>query len=536
MTYDEQTEEALRWEEERQARIRELRAFAPELRRAMLEELSRLESDEDGIRAEKIPQRFLWRQGDRELLEDRYWIVRGGRGSGKSALYNFLAVQYEHPELGARWAPELRYTQSVEIWGARVPRYIADVRDTLARIEERETARWALWMGMLVDRLALHFAGQEGLPALPAFMAQAQAAAHAAGARIEEPTMPSTWLPAAVKTPRPLKYWLDDFVDWWGDGRGRLLLLYDNLDLFWDEDATNPSALIEALLSVWMERPMHRHGRVIPKLFLREDTFAYAAGRLVDAPKLDARSKRLEWDAESLFRVLIHQLADAQQTPHMSAWLQERGFVAPVGEGRLGVMDRLLEGDPAMDPERLLSEVNQASFCAWMIGFWMGKGATRGYPARWIYARLVDFKGVATPRTLINLFREAAATQLRDLPEDGGEPHAPLLSTDAIIEGLRGAAEARVRELNAEYEVAPKLELLRGMTLPIEREMLLRRLAQHQDGQEFTRAMRAGAELDYRDLEALGIFKEVKPGRVDVPELYRYGYRMKRAGAPAPRK
>jgi hypothetical protein len=442
-----------------------------------------------------------------------------------------LAGRHALPEQEASWATDLQYTQSVEIFGARDDHYFRDVRDTLAKIEEKEIAQWVLWIGLLVDQLSRHFSRQEGLPDLPGFMSRAQAQDERAAR-----SLASQWLLAAMERPRQLKYWFDDFVTWWGDKRGRLFLLYDNIDLLWHESYENPSELVEALLSMWMDRPEYQHGRVIPKIFVREDTFQRAVRRLVDGAKLQSRSGLLQWDSESLYRLLIHKLADKDHTPKMSDWLRERGFVAEARSGRLVVMDRLVEGNPAEASEQLLQRANQAALGEWPIGRWMGKGVTSGYSARWIYHRICDFHGVATPRTMLNLFQEAAAAQLRSLPEDGGDPYAPLLSPDSIIEGFRRAADARVHELNAEYPVAEKLALLKGAALLIDREALLRRLAGHREGEEFTREMRAMAELDYRELEALGLFKEDKSGRVELPVLYRYGYGMKRAGAPKPRR
>ena len=84
-------------------------------------------------------------------------------------------------------------------------------------------------------------------------------------------------------------------------------------------------------------------------------------------------------------------------------------------------------------------------------------------------------------------------------------------------------------ELREEHPVVTRLEHLRGQTVMLERRMveqLLARPAAHEDGF-------GDGSLVVEELIRLGVLSVRTDGRVDVPDIYRYGFQIKRKGGVA---
>jgi hypothetical protein len=158
----------------------------------------------------------------------------------------------------------------------------------------------------------------------------------------------------------------------------------------------------------------------------------------------------------------------------------------------------------------------------------MGAGATRGHTWRWITRHLADGNNAIAPRSAVNLLREAARAALKE-PVDTG----PLLTAEHLREGLRHTAKHRAEELIEERpEIVALLTRLEGATVPIDGADLSLRLF-HGDG-----AVPLDFEAEHASdviahMVQLGVLTRRSDARYDLPDLYRFGYGVKRRGGTA---
>jgi len=158
----------------------------------------------------------------------------------------------------------------------------------------------------------------------------------------------------------------------------------------------------------------------------------------------------------------------------------------------------------------------------------MGTGTRKGYTHRWIPARLKDAGGRVVPRSLLRLVGYAAKAAQQPLAGNG-----PLMLPIHLVGALQQTSLDRVNELEEEYPFVERLLNLEGQTMLMEKQTVIAMLSRKpaiDDGFETN-----GASV-FSELQRIGVV-EIRPdGRVDIPDIYRYGYGIKRkGGAAAPR-
>lgn len=158
----------------------------------------------------------------------------------------------------------------------------------------------------------------------------------------------------------------------------------------------------------------------------------------------------------------------------------------------------------------------------------MGAGERKGFVYRWIPNHLQDAHTRIVPRSLLNLMKFAADHALKNGPAAG---HKRLLAPAELQAALEETSRRRVQELAEEHAVVRRLGQLSGLIVMADpddvEERLSRPVAGSQDG-----FGRRGS--DVRDeLVRLGVLRIRTDGRVDVPDIYRYGYGIKRKGGVA---
>lgn len=325
-----------------------------------------------------------------------------------------------------------------------------------------------------------------------------------------------------------------------------LLVLFDGLD-WTSNDWGRVFTLVEGLLQVALEVRSYR--RIRAKVFLRSDQFDdQRIARFPDASKLVASRIQLTWHTNELYGLLWKLLAF---------------HPAKGGDFRQFVFDKIVNptgSDKALkDPEtwQLPSEVNfdakvQQRLFHELTGQYMGDSARRGFPYKWLTNHLADAHGETTPRSFLVALRSAAEETIEQYPESGY-----ALAYQGLQAGVRVASRIRVKEVGEHWWVPEVMRSLPdALRVPFGIDALEARW--HEDGtlerierqqqldagdvdEDFARPWLLPAHLDdgptgvCRDLEALGVFRRMRGERIDVPDIYRLGFALRRKGGIPPK-
>ncbi|MBK9647582.1 MAG: hypothetical protein IPO67_20885 [Deltaproteobacteria bacterium] len=432
-------------------------------------------------------------------------VIRGERGAGKTTLFQLLgALDAQKLPLsvmfpGASLTPG-RVVEGFSERGKGHPS--AAALDQLAEAGDDGALR-AMWFGHLVGVLS------ESIPAVTApggdFIQRWRA----------QRAEPLAWVGAAQAELGPLTTWLDRLDDQLSQTNAWVFVTYDHLDKLGFKSPLTRRRFASTLMAMWLSLAS-RYERLRCKVFLREDLFQSALRGSADASKLQSRSVTLLWSPADLYRALIRHISAAEG---LRGWLIDEPKAIPLTE-------RPPLGWFPPDP---LPEDGQRQLVGKLAGEVMGEGVTKGFTHSWMMNHLQDGFGRVVPRSLFNLVRFAAEIAVKEGPK---ARYARLLSPDELRAALVKTSLARVNELQEEHTLVQRLESLRGMTLLGERS-------------DFTQALRAppARGLDdgfgddgaaaFDELVRLGVLKLRSDGRVDVPDLYRYGFGIKRKGGVA---
>lgn len=289
-----------------------------------------------------------------------------------------------------------------------------------------------------------------------------------------------------------------------------LIATYDHLDRIGAFERKLRQRHVGALLGLWVSFS-NRYKHIRGKIFLRDDLFE-AQSRFPDAAKLRARSVSIEWDLPSLYRAVVRHLA-ARSEP-MRQWLASIPGITLHDRGEFGFM-------PGEMPEEV-----QRAFLERMATKIIGRGVMKTYTHRWIASRLRDSKGRVAPRSILSLFGFAAQEALKRTPRTAD---APLLNTQDLTSALEATSRQRVEEVREECPAVDRLENLRGMNMPIPRDVAVERLEQpgpFEDPQ--SDPLGGAAALDR--LARFGALYVRDEHEIDVPDLYRYHFGIHRTG------
>lgn len=469
------------------------RALEPEVRTLLLEGLAALKSDDDDAVAQD-PKWFLPLAAHARALRPETLVIRGGRGAGKTALYHFLGHVRRHPSLSQAF-PSSASTTWVEGFGTLSHHPRGEVVGAFAEGAADEAGR-SFWLGLLCHRLAeelLH-------PGLPDALVAASKAQD-----------PAAIADAARHALVPLGAWLDALER---DTEQPVVITYDALDRIGGTVAARTRAT-SSLLAMW-QALADRYRRLRPKIFVREDLFQGSLSAFPDASKLDARSASLDWRVEDLYRVLIKHMANTSDS--LADWIQDSAKSIPL----------TLVPDLGYLPPETLPETGRASrkhFVDHLAGEFMGTGGKKGYTYLWIPNRLQDAHTRVVPRSILSLIRHAAAYALRHGP---AAQTLRLLHPTELAQALVHTSERRVQELREEFPVVARLESLRGRSVMLERPEVVRALGRFRT--EPDDGYGADGEEVLRALVDLGVMSQRSDGRIDVPDIYRSGFDIKRKG------
>lgn len=481
-------------------------ALTYEERTRLLEDLMRLRSDADHQDANLL-EHFLPLPSHERALARETMVVRGERGAGKSMLFKVLGELRQDRGPIERLLP--RAEQANATWhvgfteiGTDHP--TTDLVASFVRDAPPERVR-VMWMAHLVARLAEDFDNPS--LELPDFVRAWESRNDIA-----------RWVAEAEKALPALTTALDaaerSFVQ---QGR-EVVVLYDHLDTIGKTDTATRVKASAGLLALWLSLS-NRYRAIRTKIFLREDLFEASLSTSADATKVRSRSVALGWDVASLYRALIRQMASLSAP--MREWIQDSLNKIPLRE----------EPQLGWFPPEVLKETghpSQAAFVEHLAGVHMGKGLKKGYVYRWIPDRLQDARGSIVPRSLVNLVAYAAENA-RPSPK---AVQKRLLHPLELQAALDKTSTQRVAELAEESPVVARLTELNGIVVPIGRSAMVKLLSRSDADDGYG----DDGDAAFDELARIGVVRERDSVRWDVPDLYRYGYGIKRkGGAPRPK-
>ena len=492
----------------------------------LLDQLCRITSDAD---THADPARyFLPLPSHGAALSDQYTIIRGERGAGKTALFRFVAwlqkeggtqalrAMFSHADL----ADSAQWIDGFSEFGSYHPSTIT--LDAFGQTANIETLR-IFWSAHLVTCLA------DSVPTLP--LTGIEDLRIIKNEHRHEPEKLVAW--AKPRTAALLR-WLDSAEQTFTKTGQTVYFAYDHLDRIGLSEPTVRNKYAGALLNLWMSLA-DRYRRLRAKVYIREDLFSAAKGTFTDANKLEYRSTLLTWNEESLYRVLIRHMA--AQGKELRDWLTKPADGARDGDSYLWQQQL-----PLYEPSPVLSESiraklgflppypllpgHQKQLIDRLAGPTIGRGATSGPTWRWIPSRIQDARGAKAPRPLLNLIRYAAQ-HARERMDASGEQ---LLTELDLVAALKPTSMNRIDELVQEYKFVNRLEHFRGAVMRLTKEEFQSRLAQPWPGE--TDGLGSQGDKVYEELVRLGVLQPFMDGTVDIPDIYRYAFDIKRQGRP----
>jgi hypothetical protein len=313
-----------------------------------------------------------------------------------------------------------------------------------------------------------------------------------------------------------------------------LLLIFDSLDTTVPGSWKDVRALARGALEVALACRPYPNIRL--KFFIRPDmeedegVFDFR-----DSSKLRHNRVDLVWRPVDLYGLLFHTLANGSAGDHF------RQLAERITRLRWESADGFWRAPDAMRG----NEENQRPILEAIAGPYMGTNPRRGYTYTWITGHLADANGRIAPRSLLLALRKAAG-----ITYEKHSAHDHPLHYEAIKRGVAEASEIRVDELSREdYPwVAPLLRQLHGMTVPLEiRELaekwtasvldeVLRVSNEKLPPRRYVSALENGPsiELLIGDLEALGVLYRTEDGRINIPDIFRVGFGIRRKGGVRP--
>lgn len=470
---------------------------------------------------ETILQNFLPLRSYNKLADPKVFLITGGRGSGKTELFRILTscngLDYVISE-----KDRARYTGLKK--GEFLIGYIATgaeakafptpgVCDGFLKHENPQNLG-SFWGGLACAAILRRFALDEEIRHL---------ADRYFGGQLGEDLLNSSsevskWWKILDVQREQWESFLDKADDYLRKKDIQIFLVYDELDRICSNYA-DLFLYIRGLLDFWYQHNS-RLTNIKAKIFLRSDLYNSKALQFVDASKMRAYQLTLSWDTVSLYRLLVKRMANAGVSELTAYLLDVSGLLIQAKDSELGYMPSALE-------EAYQGLIDK------MIGKYMGKTPKRGISYVWVPNHIQDANGQMAPRAFLKCFSFAAQEMLEHREDVAALEGDRILAPTRLQGALAEVSADRVRELvNEEYQwLQGLINRLKGNTMLMEQEEFLGYLSPElwQKEEQDRLPGRTGEEI-LTVLLDLGIVMQAADGRINVPELYLYGFGLKRKG------
>lgn len=352
-----------------------------------------------------------------------------------------------------------------------------------------------------------------------------------------DPLTRKDWLALAIWTqshPEEADRQLTECDDQLAKNGTVLLVLFDALDRLADNNWTSVRKLLMGALRFALACRSRRAIRL--KFFLRpdmeEDTEIW---NFSDSSKLRHGKVELSWRTADLYALVFTFLANDE-----SFGSQFRKI-----SGQISRFSWLERDDIFPIPREVIDDKRLRPILEEIAGPWMGRSHKRGFTYTWIPTHLADAVGRISPRSFLLAFKHAAWVT----DETYGSHEYPL-HYEAIQRGVAEASQIRIGEIKEDYPwVRALLEAARGLFVPCKIEELtsrwtperlrdVRTAARKLPPRRFTtdpnRKGHPDALID--DLVELAVLYRTEDGRINMPDIFRVGFGIKRKGGVKPPK
>lgn len=304
------------------------------------------------------------------------------------------------------------------------------------------------------------------------------------------------------------------------------VVLFDGIDrsaLDWRRLRLITRGLLQCLLDFRGYRSLRL------KAFLRPDIADDPiANNFPDASKLKAARVELRWGTQELYTLVWQRLAN--ESLRFRNWthrLDNRIRWRDDSAADIWSVPLPLRTDPSLQ-QQVLHEMT-------------GPRVVRSLPYRWLIQELKDATGLVSPRSLLRVFKIASE---HPLPDDSSY----VLPPKALEAGLRIAAKLRTDEIAEDFPwIGETINALKDLVVPNQfaevvkcwkRNDVLQRVLEVCEGSGKLPPRRLDLGMDglRADLIEIGLFVEREDGRVDVPEVARVGFGLRRHGGVRPHR
>lgn len=302
----------------------------------------------------------------------------------------------------------------------------------------------------------------------------------------------------------------------------RHLVVFDSLDRTDLDHRANRIQLLRGLLELVLElRPLYA---VRAKVFVRPDMLEDPeVGKFPDASKVLVTQVALDWTPLDLYALLFTYLGNGNDPEAAAFFRNVTGQTWPSGPDQSHRLPQDLQRR---------AEVQERAFVT-LAGPYMGANRRRGKTYPWVPNHLSDAKGQVSPRSFLAALRTAA-----EQPEVLGQQHA--LHYTSIQEGVRAASAYRVREIREDLEWAHEaMAMLGDLIVPCSEEELLCRWDK---GGLTPQVAKEGARgTTHEDLQEtleqlakIRVLQKLPDNRINIPDVYRVGFGLRRHGGFKP--
>ena len=335
-----------------------------------------------------------------------------------------------------------------------------------------------------------------------------------------------------------------------------LLLVFDALDrVSPDGDWLKVSAAICALLRLVLE--LKGFKRLHGKVFLRTDQ--YTRGSFTDLPdiaKIRANRVELLWSLTDLHGLLWQCLCNgtsSEARENFRAWCQK---ALRFGEySSINTINDFMQSPDEDDASHNIDvnhrwelptavrrdEPIQRALFEKLAGRWMARDSRRGVPYTWIVNHLADSQGQTTPRSFLTAIRRAAV-QTRHRYRDAEYP----LFYDDLKLGVLIASANRIEELEEDHPWIPIImkPFANRASVPMTEAVFDQELSEAFGfipagvpglSERLPKELRnQGVHGLITYLCQLGLLTQMKDEQLNMPDIYRIGFKLGRKGGIKP--
>lgn len=468
-------------------------------RRTILDQLQFRSPNAQDIDPADIPNIFQRTNDFPKFLQNRYWLIRGAKGTGKTLLFRLFVEQADNARDKAKQYENLDNVQFVPGHGREELRQVLLSGEGFIEYEQAAGAgNWeSFWLNYLLLQLAANIRDLQDL-SLDPFLH------NIASQQKKSQKQIVAWLKERLSSSAQARDELQMIDAWLGQHGQRAWVLYDDLDAGLGQKERRRS-ILEALLEWWL-RVSSGLSNISPKILLREDI--WAGLNFNNKTHYSSRSILLQWDEENLWRLVLRQAL--RTSTAFSDIVRQQSAI------ELSHLDANLQ----------LDTLRKGLYLLW--GEKMGSGK-KAFTYSWVQKRISDHQGNRFPRSLI-LFLQYAVESEKNIYDKN--PYEVVLRPRSLISVLPKVSSERVNDVKNEYsEFAEYLNRFTDERSPISVKRLgeIWQVDPAKLKELVTGMIRAGILKEYKEYPARSSYQD-SDVRYSVAELYLSGLGMKRFG------